>query len=163
LQAGSWGTGLPVTVRVVTQRVDDARLGGVAVARLEVVGRLFELFERGEFEPAMELLAEDFVAVIPPSMSAEPDVYEGHAGARRYFEGFEGLVEDVHFEALEIIEEGEVVMVPLRLHGRGVASGIEAAQDGVAVIWVEDGLIARIEVYPDLDAAREALRRGSRR
>jgi ketosteroid isomerase-like protein len=128
-------------------------------SNLEVADRLFERFERGEFNSAVELLTEDFVAVIPPSMSAEPDVYEGHAGARRYFEGFEGLVEDVHFEALEMIEEGDVVMVPLRLHGRGAASGIDVAQAGVAVLWVEDGLVARIEVYPNLDAAREALRR----
>ena len=130
----------------------------MAGSNLEAVGRLFERFERGAFDSAVELLAEDFVAVIPPSMSAEPDVYEGHAGARRYFEGFEGLVEDVRLDALEMIEEGDVVIVPLRLYGRGVASGIDVAQDGVALIWVEDGLVARIEVYPNLDAAREALR-----
>jgi ketosteroid isomerase-like protein len=134
----------------------------MAVSNLEVVGRLFERFGQGDFDSAVELLAEDFVAVIPPSMSAEPDVYEGHAGARRYFDGFEGLVEQVRLEALEMIDEGEVVLVPLRLHGRGVASGIDVAQDGVAVVWAEHGLIARIEVYPDLDAAREGLRRRSK-
>jgi glycerophosphoryl diester phosphodiesterase len=31
-------------------------------------------------------------------MAAEPDVYEGHGGARRYFAGFEGLLEDVRFD-----------------------------------------------------------------
>ena len=51
---------------------------------------------------ALELLSEDFVVVVPPSMSAEPDVYEGHAGAIRYFQGFDGLIEDVRFEPLEM-------------------------------------------------------------
>ena len=32
---------------------------------------------------------------VPGSMSAEPDVYEGHAGARRYFAGFDGLIDEV--------------------------------------------------------------------
>ena len=52
---------------------------------LEVVQRLIERFGAGDVEAALELLPEDIVIVIPPTISAEPDTYEGHAGVRRYF------------------------------------------------------------------------------
>src|ERR671921_483810 len=93
-----------------------------------IVRALFERFGEESLPGALELLSEDFVVVVPPSMSAEPDVYEGHAGARRYFEGFEGLLEDVRFEPVELLDEPGGVIARLRFTGRGVASGIEVEQ-----------------------------------
>jgi ketosteroid isomerase-like protein len=131
----------------------------MAESNVAVVRRLFEHFSDGQLEAAIELLSDDFVVVIPPSLSAEPDVYEGHDGARRYFAGFEGLMDDVRYDLLEVIEEDDVVIVGLVLAGRGVASGIEVEQHAAAVAWVENGKITRIEAYPDLEAARASLRR----
>lgn len=130
----------------------------MAEASLAVVRRLFERFDEGQLEGALELISEDFVVMVPPSMSAEPDLYDGHDGARRYFAGFDGLLENVRFEALELIEADDAVIVRLRLAGRGVASGIEVEQFAAAVTWVEDGKVTRIEPHPDVDAARAALR-----
>lgn len=127
-------------------------------SNVEIVRRLFERFSQGSLESALELLSEDFVVVVPPSMSAEPDVYEGHAGARRYFAAFDGLMEDVRFEPIELIEVGDAVIVRLRLAGRGVASGIEVEQFAAAIHRVVDGKVTRIEPYPDLEAAQAALR-----
>jgi ketosteroid isomerase-like protein len=119
---------------------------------------LFERFGRDGLEHALELMSEDFVVKVPGSMSAEPDVYEGHDGARRYFAGFDGLMEDVRFEPIDIVDQGEAVIVWLRLSGRGAASGIEVEQHAAVVSWVEDGKVTRMEPYPDMDEAREALR-----
>jgi len=121
------------------------------------VRRLFELFGRDGLEPALELISEDFVSVVPGSMSAEPDVYVGHDGARRYFAGFEGLVEQVRFEPLEIVEHGDVLIVSLRLSGRGAASGIEVEQQAAVNVWVKDGKVTRMEPHPDMAEARQAL------
>jgi ketosteroid isomerase-like protein len=121
------------------------------------VRRLFVRFDPATLESALELVSEDFVAEIPGSMSAEPDVYEGHEGARRYFAGFDGLIEDVRFEPIEFIEHGEAVIVPLRLTGRGAASGIEVEQHAAVVVWVSDGKVTAMEPHPDIEAAREAL------
>jgi ketosteroid isomerase-like protein len=90
-------------------------------------------------------------------MSAEPDVYEGHDGARRYFAGFDGLIEDVRFEPLEFLEDGDAVIVWLRLTGRGAASGIEVEQHAAVVTWVKDGKVAGMEPHPDVETARQAL------
>ena len=54
---------------------------------MDVVRRLFERFQEAGIEGVVETMAEDVVIEIPPELSAEPDVYEGHAGARRYFAG----------------------------------------------------------------------------
>jgi ketosteroid isomerase-like protein len=127
---------------------------------LDLVRELFVRFNGGDREAVIELLAEDFVAEIPPSLSAEPDVYEGRAGALRYLEAFDGLLEDVRFEPLVFHEHGERVVVELLLAGRGVASGIEVAQRAVVIVWVEEGKVKRMQPFPDLDAAREHLSRG---
>ncbi|MBA3263872.1 MAG: nuclear transport factor 2 family protein [Thermoleophilaceae bacterium] len=124
---------------------------------LETVRRLFARFDRGGLETALDLIAEDFVVEVPGSMSAEPDVYEGHDGARRYFAGFDGLLEGVRFEPIDVIDQGDAVIVWLRLSGRGVASGIEVEQHAAVATWVEDGKVTRMEPHPDMDSARKAL------
>jgi ketosteroid isomerase-like protein len=106
-----------------------------------------------------ELLSEDIFVEVPPSLSAEPDVYEGHAGIRRYIDGFDGMLEDVQFELVELHDEGDQVIAELILKGRGVSSGIEVEQPTAVVHWIEDGKITRMQPHPDLESAREALRK----
>jgi ketosteroid isomerase-like protein len=124
---------------------------------VETVRLLFERLEAGGLEAAIDLIAEDFVATVPPSMSAEPDVYEGHNGMRRYYAGFDGLIEDLRFEPLEIVEEGEVVIAWMRFSGRGVTSGIEVTQHAAVIVGLRDGKVTRMDAHPDMDAARAAL------
>jgi ketosteroid isomerase-like protein len=123
----------------------------------ETVRRLYERVNEGGVEAAIDLIAEDFVATVPASMSAEPDVYRGHDGVRRYFAGFEGLMEDVRFEPLEFVEEGDAVIVWIRFSGRGAASGIDVGQFAAVVQRVRDGKVTWMEAHPDMDAARAAL------
>jgi ketosteroid isomerase-like protein len=130
----------------------------MASSNLEVVRTLYERFRPDDPEAALELLSEDFVAEVPPSLSAEPDVYEGHAGALRYMRGFAGTIDDVRFEPLEIFEEDEHVIAQVRMTGHGAASGIEIELPVVVVHRMEGGKIARMDPFPDLDAARKAIR-----
>jgi ketosteroid isomerase-like protein len=132
----------------------------MAPSNLDLVRELFERFNGNDREALFELFAEDFVADVPASLSAEPDVYEGHDGLRRYLAGFEGLLEEVRFEPLELHEEGEQVIADAVLKGRGAASGIEVEQRSAMVVWIEDGRVRRMEAFIDVEAAREALRRG---
>ena len=126
-------------------------------SNLDVVRALIARFNEDR-EGVFELISEDFVAEIPASLSAEPDVYEGHAGVRRYLDAFEGLIEDVRFVPLELHEEGEQVIAELLLTGRGVSSGIDVEMRSAVVHWVEDGKVTRMQPFPDLDAARDELR-----
>jgi ketosteroid isomerase-like protein len=119
---------------------------------------MFARFESTGFESALELISEDSRFEVPGDMSAEPDVYVGHEGARRYFAGFEGMLEDLGFEVLDVEEDGEVATAWMRFTGRGVTSGIEVEQYAAINVWFDDDKVARMRAHPDMDAARAARR-----
>jgi ketosteroid isomerase-like protein len=125
---------------------------------VEVVRELYERVNGDDPESIYELLSEDFVADVPPSLSAEPDVYVGHAGVRRYMNAFQGHLDDVRFEVLGFHPEGECVIVDMLLTGRGAASGIPVEQGSAVVHWVAGGKVTRMDVYPDVETARASLR-----
>jgi ketosteroid isomerase-like protein len=130
---------------------------GVATSNREVVLELYDRFTLDDVTSALELLSEDFAGEVPPSLSAEPDVYEGREGARRYMRGFEGFMEDVRFQPIELHERGERVIAELQWMGRGATSGVEIDQRVVVVHEIEDGKIKRMDPYPDLDTALAAV------
>src|SRR4030095_11115600 len=125
-------------------------------SNVEVVRLLFERFAEGGIEPALEGLSEEVVIEIPGDMSAEPDTYHGHEGARRYFDGFDGMIEDLRYEPLELIPVGDDVLAHVRLSGRGASSGLDVALEPYVMHELADGKIVRIRPYPDLDSARAA-------
>ena len=128
----------------------------------EVVRELYERINGDDPESIYELLSTDFRAVVPPSLSAEPDVYEGHPGVRRYMDGFQGHLDDVRFEVLGIHLEGEEVIVDMLIKGRGATSGIPVEQRSAVVHWVAGGKVTRMDVHPDVEIARASLRRSAR-
>jgi ketosteroid isomerase-like protein len=129
----------------------------MADSNVEVVRLLFERFAEGGIEPALEGLSEELVIEIPADMSAEPDTYHGHEGARRYFDGFDGMIEDLRYEPLELIPVGDDVLAHVRLSGRGASSGLDVALEPYVMHELADGKIVRIRPYPDLQSARAAL------
>jgi ketosteroid isomerase-like protein len=132
-------------------------VSGVGSANVEVVRRLFELYASGGLEAALEVMDEQIVIAIPPELSAEPDTYLGHEGARRYFAGFDGMLEDVRYDAFELTPDGEHVLAHARLAGRGVSSGLEVELETVVVHTVVDGKVTSITPYADLESARRSL------
>jgi ketosteroid isomerase-like protein len=129
----------------------------VTKSNVEVVQQLFDSYAEGGIDAAMGLLHEDLLIEIPPEMSAEPDDYHGHEGARRYFAGFDGMIEELRYEALELIPVGERVLAHVRLSGRGVSSGLDVALEPYVMHELAEGKIVRIRPYPDLEAARQAI------
>ncbi len=129
----------------------------MADPNVEVVRELYERVNGDEPGSIYELLSEDFRTEVPPSLSAEPDVYEGHAGVRRYMDGFQGHLDDVRFEVLGLHLEGEHVIVDMLIKGRGAASGIPVEQGSAVVHTVTGGKVARMDIYPDMETARASL------
>ena len=129
----------------------------VTRSNLEVVRVLFDRFAEGGIEPTLELFSDDVVIEIPPDMSAEPDIYHGRNGVRRYFAGFDGMIEDVRYEAFELIPAGELVLAHIRLSGRGVSSGLDVDIEAYVVHELANGKIARIRPYPERAAAERAI------
>jgi ketosteroid isomerase-like protein len=131
----------------------------VTASNLEVVQRLFDRFAEGGVDAVLEGAAENVVIEIPPDLSAEPDVYLGHEGVRRYFAGFDGMLADVRYEALELTPVGEFVLAHIRLSGRGVSSGLDVAIEVYVLHELVHGRIVRIRPSADPEAAREAAAR----
>ena len=130
----------------------------VSQSNVEVVQALFDRFAEGGIEPTLDLFSEDVLIEIPPDMSAEPDDYHGHDGVRRYFAGFDGMISDLRYEALELIPVGDAVLAHVRLSGRGASSGLDVSLDPYVLHELEGGRITRIRPYPDRDAAERAIR-----
>jgi len=127
-------------------------------SNLQVVQRLFDQFAEGGIEAALGGLHEELVIEIPADLSAEPDTYHGHDGARKYFAGFDGMLADVRYEPIELIAEGDHVLARVRLGGRGVSSGLEVELESVVVHELSGGLVTRMRPYTDLESARAAIR-----
>jgi ketosteroid isomerase-like protein len=131
----------------------------VTESNVEVVRSLFERYERDGIEGVLETMDEDIVIEIPPELSAEPDDYRGHDGARRYFAGFAGMIDDVRYEAIELIPAGEAVIAHIRLSGRGASSGLDADLEAFVVHDLANGRIVRMRPYAELQEAQAAARR----
>ena len=130
-------------------------VGPVTESSVEVVRNMFDRFREGGIEDVLETLDDDVLIEIPPELSAEPDDYRGHDGVRRYFAGFEGMLDDVRYEALDLTASGQdVVIAHIRLSGRGVSSGLEVDLEGFTLHEVANGKIIRIRPYADLESAR---------
>ena len=56
---------------------------------------------------------------MPPELSAEPDVYKGHAGMRRYWESFHDALDEVRFDAEGQWEADDAVVVAMRVSAKG--------------------------------------------
>jgi len=129
----------------------------VSESNVEIVRRLFDQFAVGGVEAVLAYADESIVIEIPSDLSAEPDTYHGHDGVRRYFAGFDGMLEDVRYEAFELTGEGDFVLAHSRMSGRGVASGLEVNLEVYVLHELAGGKIVRIRPYADLEAARAAI------
>jgi ketosteroid isomerase-like protein len=132
-------------------------VAGGAGPAARLVEQLFAVLAEEGGEGVLGLLHEDFVMRVGPDVSAEPDVYVGEEGARRYLDGFAGALDNVSFELLGLEEHGDTVLVAIVMSARGGHTGIEVSQRGAGVVRVRDGRVLSIDSQRDLEAARRAL------
>jgi len=125
-------------------------------SNVERVRMIFDRFAEIGIEGAMEFLDEDVLIEIPPELSAEPDDYRGHDGVRRYFAGFDGMIEELRYEPIELIAAGADVIAHVRLSGRGVSSGVDVDLETFVLHELEDGRVIRMRPYASLDDAKRA-------
>jgi ketosteroid isomerase-like protein len=120
----------------------------------QIVRQMLDALNGQGTEAALEWFAEDFHGVVPPELSAEPDSYDGHDGVRRYFDSFNEIVNDLRFDAEELVEVG-----PDAVAGRGLITG-EGRESGIPIemrlpflIRLRDGKVAEMTPYTDWDDA----------
>jgi ketosteroid isomerase-like protein len=123
-----------------------------------VVRRLFDRLRDEGVEPVLELVSPDALLIVPPEASAEPDTYVGHDGTRRYFAGFDGVLDDVRFDLSDVEEISDVaVIAKLTMTGRGAATGIPVSQTVFLAVTVRDGLVEKMAPRGDRESALGGL------
>jgi ketosteroid isomerase-like protein len=122
--------------------------------RIEIVRVAVASLNRGDWDAALELLAPDFEYDLSRTVSPLQGVY-GRDQIRKVVEEFLGPWEAVLYEADELIEAGEQVVMPFTTYFRG-RDGIEVEARATWVWTVREGTVIRLVLYQDQAEALEA-------
>ena len=119
---------------------------------------LTTLAEEG-YEALLPIVHPDFEMETLPGIAAEPQVYRGREGVRRWWESFFEVMDEVRIEPTAFHDgvEGKVV-VQTQLRARGQSSGIDVSQEAFMVCHLRDEQLIRIEFFFTLDQALAAAR-----
>jgi ketosteroid isomerase-like protein len=120
---------------------------------IEVVQQLIAAFNSGDIDGILALTHPDFEVEVPPELSAEPDVYIGHAGMRRYWESFHDALDDVRFDLEGYWEVDDAVVVALRVSAKGRSTGIAIEQRNAGVWRTRDGKALQANIFVSLPDA----------
>ncbi len=121
---------------------------------VEVVRAALEAWNRDDWDAILESATPDFELDMSRAMGPFRGVY-GAGQVRRFWESFAANWESRRFEAHELIEAGEHVVVPVTLHTRG-REGIEVSARITHLWTLRDGRLARMCMYQDREEALEA-------
>ena len=128
---------------------DGAEQGHVAIVR-----RIFDAFERGDYDGIMGELRDD-VEFRNPAHAIESGIRRGPAGFRRALENVNQIIEfTVEFEEMRQI--GDTVVVGYRAIGTGRESGVPIDQRFGHVWTFEGGKVKSLEWFRSYDEALTA-------
>lgn len=129
----------------------------MAAADVELVREAFEQIPEEGYEALLPRVHPDFEMETPVGQAAEPQVYRGVEGMRRWWESFYEVMDEVRVEPTAYHDAGEgMVVVETTLRARGQASGLETSQQASLLCIQRDGLLFRIEFFGSADAALAA-------
>jgi len=119
--------------------------------------RVFEAFNSGDLARILACIEPDFIGVVSPAFSPEPDTYRRHQGVRRYFESFQDAMSEICFQPERVWDAGQAVVVALRLTAKGRRTSIPVEQR-VAQVWsMRNAKAVSARTYPSVsDALRAA-------
>jgi uncharacterized protein len=121
----------------------------------DVIRVAYAAYNRGEVEAVIDLLHPD-VEWFPPPTTVDPEPVRGRDAVRQYLAP--NFFESQSAEPIEIIEEGDRILVIARVRARGRGSGVEI--DGTTFhLWtVAEGRATRFAAFVDREEAFAALR-----
>jgi ketosteroid isomerase-like protein len=128
----------------------------VSDGNVELVRGLLSAFERADYEAALEALAPDIEWQEPPGIAIGRVVYRGRDQVQKGFAEWLGAWDTYRFEAEEILDRGDQVVVGGMQIGRGRGSGAEVRLPTFHVFTLRDGKVARHRSYRDRTEALEA-------
>jgi ketosteroid isomerase-like protein len=115
-------------------------------ATVEVVREIVDALNRGDVDAMLARMDPDF-EWRPLENSPISRACRGHEEVRRYVEDWLGTFESVRVELGEPTAVGDHVVVAVRGHGRGRASGIEIHNRFCQVWTLNGGRAMRMQEY----------------
>jgi ketosteroid isomerase-like protein len=129
-------------------------------ALVERIRRLYDVAGFAAGVPAFLELAHPDIELVPAGGWVDmARTIHGHDGARAYFEGLEEVFGTLRYELVELEDHGDALVTEVRVHAEGRESGVATSTPIFQVMWMEDGLIRRIEGYANRETAVAALER----
>ncbi len=124
---------------------------------VELIRKLYELFERRDLEPAFPDLAHpDIELRVPPLYPDTPEVFRGREGVEQWTAMIDQVWAEWRFEPERYLDEGSTVVVLAKLIAEGRSSGVHLERK-VAHLWtVKGGRATSIRVYLSQAEALEA-------
>ena len=115
---------------------------------------------RAVFEAVTEGRARDVAELVDPQMEFVSVVagreFIGVEGLEAWYADVSSYYDDVRLEILEFTDLGEHDAVRWRFSGRARGTGVEFDTE-MSQLWsYRDGLVSRVEVFPDPQAALRA-------
>jgi ketosteroid isomerase-like protein len=123
---------------------------------VELVRTLLSAFDRGDYEATLEALDPEIEWQVPPGIAIGREVYRGRDEVRRGFAEWLAAWDMHRFEADEILDHGDHVVVGGMQIGRGRGSGVEVRLPTFHVVTVRNGKVTRHRSYRHRSEALEA-------
>jgi uncharacterized protein len=123
---------------------------------VELVRSAYAAFNRGDFDAVARFFHPE-VEWHPYLGVVEGNLYRGRDAILKMWMGLEeSFGGSLRIELLEVLDRGEQVVAVIEARGMGSGSGAEVRQRWAQLARVRDGLVVRVEAYPDREAALEA-------
>ena len=122
---------------------------------VEILRRLYDAFNRGDLDKLIESFSEEAQQVV----TVLGQTHHGRAAIRRSFEEYFEVVDRAYTEPVEFIEEGEKIVVPVRLQGRLRHTGITDEMiptEMVHAFVIRDGQVVWNYICTSRDEAMKA-------
>jgi ketosteroid isomerase-like protein len=124
---------------------------------VEVVRRATDAYNRGNLQEAASWIDPEIEWDMSRVEVPDPGVYRGLDGMQTFFSSWDESWGSSELEPQEFIDAGDHVVSVVRQVGRGRTSGVEVEQTIIQVWTLRGGKLVRMEMYPDRDAALEAV------
>ena len=126
---------------------------------VDIIRHGYELYTQGNIDAVAELFTEDAEIADAGGLGiagTAAGVRHGPEGFRRVVEETMDVFEDFEVETEEFLDTGDAVVVPVRITGRGKASGAQMEMRLVHLWVLRDGKAIRGEVHRTVDEALAA-------
>ena len=139
--------------RVAGRRIQRDIPSRMAGGDLAWIHDVYETWNEGEIDRFAEYFAPKAKYATSGLFPGIAPVYTGPDGLRQFYADMLSAFEFFRLEPLELEEQGQVLVVSLRFHGRGRTSGVEVGLDFHHVAVVGNQQIQFIAAGPSLEAA----------